>query len=97
MRSPVSKFVRAIPVALAVTFMVPVALPTVVEAQSIDEQERRVEQIVDELERLEEQARLLGEDYNEAIAAQEQLASRSPRPRSAWRRRKPNSTSSAPT
>lgn len=74
MRSPASKFFRAIPMALAVTFMVPVALPTVVEAQGVDEQRQRVQDIVDELERLEERARLLGEDYNEAIAAQQQLA-----------------------
>ncbi len=74
MRSPLSKLARGIPVALAVTFMVPVALPTVVDAQSVDEQRQRVEDIVDELERLEQQARILGEDYVEAIQAKDQLA-----------------------
>ncbi len=74
MSSPLSKFVRGVPVALAVTFMVPVVLPTVVEAQSVDEQRQKVEDIVDELERLEEQARILGEDYVEAIEEKEQLA-----------------------
>ncbi len=67
MRPPLKQLLRGLPVALAITFAVPVALPTVVEAQSVDQQRQRVEDIVDELERLEEQARQLGEDYNEAI------------------------------
>ncbi len=49
------------------------ALPTVVDAQSVDQQRQRVEDIVDELERLEERARQLGEDYNEAIDTKSQL------------------------
>ena len=67
MRHPLKQILRGLPVALAVTFAVPVALPTVVDAQSVDQQRQKVEDIVDELERLEERARRLGEDYVEAI------------------------------
>jgi peptidoglycan DL-endopeptidase CwlO len=67
------KFLRGLPVALAVTFAVPVALPTVADAQSVDQQRQKVEDIVDELERLDEQARQLGEDYVEAIDTKNQL------------------------
>ena len=67
MRQPLKQILRGLPVALAVTLAVPVALPTVVEAQSVDQQRQKVEDIVDELERLEERARMLGEDYVEAI------------------------------
>ena len=73
MRPSLKQILRGVPVALAVTFAVPVALPTVVEAQSVDQQRQRVEDIVDELERLEERARQLGEDYNEAIDTKAQL------------------------
>lgn len=73
MRPPLKQLLRGLPVALAITFAVPVALPTVVEAQSVDQQRQRVEDIVDELERLEERARQLGEDYNEAIDTKSQL------------------------
>ena len=73
MRPSLKQLLRGIPVALAVTFAVPVALPTVVQAQSVDQQRQKVEDIVDELERLEERARQLGEDYNEAIDTKAQL------------------------
>jgi cell wall-associated NlpC family hydrolase len=73
MRTSLKQLLRGLPVALAVTFAIPVALPTVVEAQSVDQQRQRVEDIVDELERLEERARQLGEDYNEAIDTKAQL------------------------
>jgi peptidoglycan DL-endopeptidase CwlO len=73
MRQPLKHILRGIPVALAVTFAIPVAMPTVVEAQSVDQQRQRVEDIVDELERLEERARQLGEDYVEAIDTKSQL------------------------
>lgn len=73
MRHPLKQILRGLPVALAVTFAVPVALPTVVEAQSVDQQRQKVEDIVDELERLEERARQLGEDYVEAIETKESL------------------------
>jgi len=73
MRHPLKQFLRGLPVALAVTFAVPVALPTVVNAQSVDQQRQKVEDIVDQLEQLEERARQLGEDYNEAIDTKAQL------------------------
>ncbi len=73
MRHPFKQFLRGLPVALAVTFAVPVALPTVVNAQSVDQQRQKVEDIVDQLEQLEERARQLGEDYNEAIDTKAQL------------------------
>ncbi len=73
MRHPLKQILRGLPVALAVTFAVPVALPTVVNAQSVDQQRQKVEDIVDQLERLEERARQLGEDYVEAIDTKGQL------------------------
>ncbi len=73
MRHSLKQILRGLPVALAVTFMVPVAIPTVAQAQSVDQQRQKVEDIVDELERLEEQARKLGENYVEAISTKEQL------------------------
>jgi peptidoglycan DL-endopeptidase CwlO len=73
MRHPLKQILRGLPVALAITFAVPVVLPTVVEAQGVDQQRQKVEDIVDELERLEERARQLGEDYVEAIDTKRQL------------------------
>ena len=73
MRHPFKQILRGLPVALAVTFAVPVAVPTVVNAQSVDQQRQKVEDIVDQLEQLEERARQLGEDYNEAIDTKAQL------------------------
>lgn len=64
---------RGIPVALAITFAVPAVFPMVANAQSVDQQRQTVENIVDELERLEERARQLGEDYVEAIDTKGQL------------------------
>jgi len=73
MRHSLKQILRGLPVALAVTFVVPVAIPAVAQAQSVDQQRQKVEDIVDELERLEEQARKLGENYVEAINTKEQL------------------------
>jgi cell wall-associated NlpC family hydrolase len=73
MRLSSQQFLRGLSVALAVIFLAPVALPTVVQAQSVDQQRQRVEDIVDELERLEERAQQLGESYVEAISTKEQL------------------------
>jgi len=73
MRHSLKQILRGLPVALAVTFVVPAAFPTAVSAQSVDQQRQKVEDIVDELERLEERARQLGEDYNEAIDTKGQL------------------------
>jgi cell wall-associated NlpC family hydrolase len=61
------QLLRGLPVAFAITFAVPVALPAAAHAQSVDQQQQVVEDIVDELERLEERALVLGEDYVEAI------------------------------
>jgi cell wall-associated NlpC family hydrolase len=74
MRLPFKQLLRGLPVAIAVTFAVPVSFPSAVHAQSVDQQRQRVEDIVDELERLEERARQLGEDYNEAIDTKDRLA-----------------------
>ena len=73
MRHSLKQILRGLPVALAVTFVVPVAIPAVAQAQSVDQQRQKVNDIVDELERLEEQARKLGENYVEAINTKEQL------------------------
>ena len=73
MRHPLKQFLRGLPVALAVTFAVPAVVPTVANAQGVDQQRQRVDDIVDELERLEERARQLGEDYVEAIDTKGQL------------------------
>ena len=73
MRHSLKQILRGLPVALAVAFVVPVAIPAVAQAQSVDQQRQKVEGIVDELERLEEQARKLGENYVEAINTKEQL------------------------
>ena len=53
--------------AVAAALSAPLVVPTVVQAQTIDQQRGRVDDIVDELERLEERARQIGEDYVEAI------------------------------
>ena len=73
MRHPLKQLLRGVPIALAITFAVPAMFPAAVEAQSVDEQRQRVADIVDELERLEERARILGEDYVEAIDTKGQL------------------------
>jgi len=73
MRHSLKQILRGLPVALAVTFMAPVAIPAVAQAQNVDQQRQKVEDIVDELERLEEQARKLGENFVEAINTKEQL------------------------
>jgi len=62
-----------IPAAVAVALIAPAMAPTAVQAQSVDQQRDRVEDIVDKLERLEEKALKLGEDYNDTIDTQGQL------------------------
>ena len=64
---------RVIPIAIAVAFLVPAMTPAVAQAQSVDQQKQKVEDIVDELERLEERALQLGQDYNDAIDTKSQL------------------------
>ena len=61
------QLLRVIPIAIAVAFLVPAMTPAVAEAQSVDQQKQKVEDIVDQLERLEERALHLGEEYNDAI------------------------------
>ncbi len=61
------QLLRVVPIAIAVAFLVPAMTPAVVQAQSVDQQKQKVEDIVDELERLEEQALQLGEQYTDAI------------------------------
>ncbi|HYN32752.1 MAG TPA: hypothetical protein VES40_09010, partial [Ilumatobacteraceae bacterium] len=61
------QLLRAIPIAIAVALLVPAMTPAVAQAQSVDQQKQKVEDIVDELERLEEQAIQLGEQYTDVI------------------------------
>ena len=61
------------PVAVAIALIVPAMAPTVASAQTVDGQRQKVEDIVDELERLEEQSIQLGEEYVEAIDTKTQL------------------------
>ena len=68
-----SKPLRIVPVVLVSAMMVLALTPTVVRANPVDQQRQRVEDIVDELERLEEDARRIGEEYVLAIDAQTQL------------------------
>ena len=67
------QLLRAIPIAVAVAFLVPAMTPTVAQAQSVDQQKQKVEDIVDQLERLQERALQIGEDYNDAIDTKSQL------------------------
>ena len=67
------KLFRVVPIAIAVAFLVPAMTPAVAQAQSVDEQKQKVEDIVDQLERLEERALQIGQDYNDAIDTGSQL------------------------
>ncbi len=69
----VRRLLRAIPIAVATAVIVPAMTPAVVQAQSVDQQRQKVEDIVDELERLEQRALQIGEDYNDAIDTKGQL------------------------
>ena len=69
----VRRLLRAIPIAVATAVIVPAMTPAVVQAQSVDQQRQKVEDIVDELERLEQRALEIGEDYNDAIDTKGQL------------------------
>ena len=64
---------RVAPLALAAALVVPVALPEPVAASPVDQQRQRVDDIVDELERLQEQANMLAADYVEAVDTKAQL------------------------
>ena len=65
-----AKLLRIVPVVLASALMIPAFTPTVANANPVDQQRQRVEDIVDELERLEEDARRIGEEYVLAVDAQ---------------------------
>lgn len=61
------QLLRVLPVAVATALLVPAFTPTVSYASPVDAQRGRVEDIVDELERLEEDARRIGEEYVLAV------------------------------
>jgi len=63
----VKQLLRVAPIALMIAVVVPAMVPSVASASPVDQQRQRVEDIVDELERLEEQAMIIAEDYVEAI------------------------------
>jgi peptidoglycan DL-endopeptidase CwlO len=68
MRPPsVRTLLSVVPIAVALSVLAPSMTTAVVQAQSVDQQKQRVEDIVDELERLEEQAIQLGEQYTDVI------------------------------
>jgi cell wall-associated NlpC family hydrolase len=60
---------RVLPIAVATALLVPALTPTISYASPVDAQRGRVEDIVDELERLEEAARQIGEEYVLAVDA----------------------------
>ena len=61
------QLLRVLPIAVAAALLVPAFTPTVSYASPVDAQRGRVEDIVDELERLEENARRIGEEYVIAV------------------------------
>ncbi len=63
-------FLRVLPVALAAVLLVPAMT---VSAQSVDGQRQKVEDIVNRLERLEEQSNKIAENYVEAVDTKTQL------------------------
>jgi cell wall-associated NlpC family hydrolase len=64
---------RVLPIAVAAALLVPAFTPTVSYASPVDAQRGRVEDIVDELERLEEDARQIGEEFVLAVDAKTAL------------------------
>lgn len=69
---PKSRLGRTAVVVATMLFVLPMVSPTVVLA-TVDDQRREVERIVDELDRLHEQADILAEDYAEAMDQKNQL------------------------
>ncbi|MFK8025668.1 MAG: NlpC/P60 family protein [Ilumatobacter sp.] len=67
------QLLRLAPIALVIGVVVPALTPSVVSASPVERQRERVENIVDELERLEEQANAIAEDYVEALDAKSLL------------------------
>ncbi len=64
-----NKLLRIVPVIIASALMVPAFTPTMASASPVDQQRQRVEDIVDELERLEDDALRLGEEFVLAVDA----------------------------
>ena len=60
---------RVAPVAIMVALVVPAMTPQIASASPVDQKRTEVENIVDELERLEQRALEIGEDYVEVIDA----------------------------
>jgi hypothetical protein len=69
----VKQLLRVAPIAVMIALVVPAMVPSVAEAMTVDQQRTKVENIVDELERLEEMANAIAEDYVEAIGTKEIL------------------------
>lgn len=67
------QLLRVAPIAVMIALVVPTMTPQIASAQSVDQQRSRVQDIVDELERLEEQANDIASDYVEAVIAKEAL------------------------
>ena len=67
------QLLRVAPIALMIALVVPAMNPQVAAASPVDQQRARVESIVDELERLEERANEIAENYVEAIDAKATL------------------------
>jgi peptidoglycan DL-endopeptidase CwlO len=61
------QLLRVTPIAVMICLVVPTMTPSVVSARSVDQQRSEVERIVDELERLEQRANDIGEQYVEAV------------------------------
>lgn len=68
------QLLRLAPLALIIGLVVPAMHPTVASASPVDQKRQRVEDIVDELERLEQQTLEISEDYVEALDEQSALA-----------------------
>lgn len=68
------QLLRLAPIALMITLVVPAIHPTVASASPVEQKRERVEQIVDELERLEERTLQIAEEYAEALNEQSRLA-----------------------
>jgi cell wall-associated NlpC family hydrolase len=64
---------RSVIAAVAIALTAPTIMPEAALAVGVDEAQRRVDRIVDELERLAELSDRLAEDYAEAVSRREQL------------------------
>jgi cell wall-associated NlpC family hydrolase len=69
----VKQLLRVAPIAMMIALVVPAMNPNVAAASPVDQQRTKVENIVDELERLEEKANDIAADYVEAIGTKDTL------------------------